>query len=35
MDYDVAIIGGGLVGSMCSLMLQGRGLRTVVLAESA
>jgi FADH2 O2-dependent halogenase len=30
-DCDVAIIGGGLVGAMASLMLQRRGLRTCVL----
>ena len=31
MNYDVAILGGGLVGSMAALMLQRRGLSCVVL----
>jgi flavin-dependent dehydrogenase len=29
--YDVAVLGGGLVGSMAALMLQRRGLRCVIL----
>ena len=31
MDADVVVIGGGLAGSMASVMLERRGLRTVVL----
>jgi FADH2 O2-dependent halogenase len=34
-EFDVAIIGGGLVGAMASLMLQKRGLRTVILESRA
>ena len=33
--YDVAIIGGGFVGSMAAIMLRKRGLRTVVLEARA
>ncbi|GEM_PF-2688122 len=33
--YDVAIIGGGLAGSMAALMLQRRGFHTVVLESRA
>jgi choline dehydrogenase-like flavoprotein len=31
MRYDVAVLGGGLVGSMAALMLQRRGLSSVIL----
>ncbi len=30
-DYDVAVLGGGLMGSMAAVMLRRRGLRTLVL----
>lgn len=31
LEYDVAIIGGSLIGSMAAIVLQRRGLRVVVL----
>ncbi|PRQ05006.1 NAD(P)/FAD-dependent oxidoreductase [Enhygromyxa salina] len=34
-QYDVAVIGGGLVGSMAAIMLRKRGLRVVVLESRA
>ncbi|WP_181197842.1 NAD(P)/FAD-dependent oxidoreductase [Enhygromyxa salina] len=34
-DYDVAVIGGGLVGSMAAIMLRKRGLRVAVLESRA
>ena len=35
MDVDVVVIGGGLAGSLASVMLARRGLKTVVLESRA